>query len=71
MVVRRDQKTGEPVFCRKCGYKTTITREDGPVRIAPPRLVLNAHGTLDQLQPEVDMVLIQALVEEAGRLLQP
>lgn len=65
IVVRRDQHTGDYVYCRSCGYKTTVIREDGRISIAET----DDHGTAEELQPDVDMPLIQALVDEAARVL--
>lgn len=65
IVVRRDQKTGDYVFCRNCGYKTTVIREDGHISIAET----DDHGTVEELQPEVDMLLVQELIAEAARVL--
>lgn len=65
IVVRRDQQTGEFVFCRKCGYKTTVIREDGRIGIAET----DDHGTAEELQPDVDMLLIGELVSAAAQTL--
>jgi class 3 adenylate cyclase len=65
IVVRRDQKTGDYVFCRNCSYKTTVIREDGRITIAET----DDHGTAEELQPEVDMLLVQELIAEAARVL--
>lgn len=66
IVVRRDQKNGDYVFCRNCGYKTTVIREDGRITLAET----DDHGTAEELQPEVDMLLVQELIAEAVRLLE-
>jgi HD-GYP domain-containing protein (c-di-GMP phosphodiesterase class II) len=65
IVIRRNQKTGDYVFCRNCGYKTTVIREDGRFAIAET----DDHGTAEELQPEVDMLLVQELIAEAARVL--
>jgi hypothetical protein len=65
IVVRRDQHTGEHVFCRKCAYKTSVIRENGQISIADS----NDHGTAEELQPEIDLNLIGELVSEAARVL--
>ena len=62
IVVRRDQKTGEFVYCRKCGYRTTLLRENG--RIVLPDS--DDHGTEAELQFEPDLPLIEGLVREAS-----
>jgi ribosomal protein S27AE len=63
IVVRRDQETGAFVYCRKCGYKTTVIRENGQIGIAET----DDHGTPEELEPEVDTALINQLVLEAAR----
>ena len=65
IVVRRDQKTGDTVYCRSCGYKTTIERKGHHISIADT----DDHGTPQELQPEIDALLIAELVAEAGRVL--
>ncbi len=76
IVIRREQKTGDYVYCRPCGYRTQVIREsDGTVRIEkltknlfasfPPKL----HAPADETKPELDMPLIEELVAEAVRLL--
>ena len=65
IAVRRYQKNGDYVFCRNCGYKTTVIREDGRITIAET----DDHGTAEELQPEVDMLLVKELIAEAARVL--
>ncbi len=65
IVVRRDQDTGAHVYCRNCGYKTTVIRENGRIRIAET----DDHGTPAELEPEVDHALITQLVQAAARAL--
>lgn len=65
VVVRRDQKTGELVFCRHCGAKATLERDNGDIRIVHT----GERGSADELQPEVDTLLIDGLVAESGRVL--
>ena len=65
IVVRREQKNGDYVFCRSCGYKTTVIRQDGRITIAET----DDHGTAEELQPEVDMLLVEELIAEAARVL--
>jgi len=65
VVMRRDQETGDYVFCRHCGAKATLERQEGAIR-----LIHNGErGTADELQPEVDAALIDALVSESSRVL--
>ncbi len=75
IVIRREQKTGDYVYCRPCGYRTTVIRENGSIGIQsltknmfakfPPTI----HVPDAELTPEVDMPLIQELVAEAANLL--
>jgi HD-GYP domain-containing protein (c-di-GMP phosphodiesterase class II) len=65
MVVRRNQESGTFVFCRNCGYKTTVIRENGRLTLADSE----EHGTPEELQPELDMPLITELIAEAARVL--
>ncbi len=65
IVVRRDQDTGAYVYCRNCGYKTTVIRENGQISLAET----DDHGTPAELEPEIDHALIGQLVEEAARSL--
>lgn len=58
IVVRRNQKTGDFVFCRKCTYKTTVIRENGVISLAET----DDHGTPDELLPDVDNELIETLL---------
>lgn len=66
IVVRRNQKSGEHVYCRACGAQATLLREEGVIRLAPT----GARGSADALQPEVDSVLIDDLVAESARVLE-
>lgn len=65
IVVRRDQESGDFVYCRKCGYKTTVIRKDGEISIAET----DDHGNAEELEPEVDIGLIDELVREAARVI--
>lgn len=65
IVVRRDQESGSFVFCRKCSYKTTVIRENGRIGIAET----DDHGTPEELEPEVDLGLIEELVAQAASAL--
>jgi HD-GYP domain-containing protein (c-di-GMP phosphodiesterase class II) len=65
IVIRREQKNGDYVYCRNCGYKTTVIREDGRITIAET----DDHGSVEELQPEVDMMLVEELIAEAARVL--
>ncbi len=65
IVIRRDQENGDFVYCRKCGYKTTVIREDGTFSIAET----DDHGNAEELEPEVDVALIDELVMEAASVI--
>jgi ribosomal protein S27AE len=65
IVVRRDQESGDFVYCRKCGYKTTVIRENGAISIAET----DDHGNAEELEPEVDVALIDELVSEAASVI--
>lgn len=64
IVVRRDDPDGAFVFCRHCGGKAQVVREGGRIGIQP----IPQHGTPDELQPNLDHSLIDALVMESARL---
>lgn len=65
VVVRRDQQTGEFVFCRHCGAKAVLNRNNGSTHIVHS----GARATAEELQPEIDSALIDGLVAESGRVL--
>lgn len=65
IVVRRDQQSGEFVYCRHCGGKSRLEREGDRIRIVPT----GERGTPHELQPEVDNALIDGLVAESVRIL--
>lgn len=65
IVVRRDQQTGELVYCRHCGGQAKVVRENGSIRLDPT----GERGSADELQPDVDVQLIEGLVDESARIL--
>lgn len=66
IVVRRDQQDGDYVYCRKCTYKTTVIRDAEGLRLADSEL----YGTAAEMQPIVDMALIDDLVGQARATLR-
>lgn len=66
IVVRRDQQDGDYVYCRKCTYKTTVIRDAEGLRLADSEL----YGTAAEMQPIVDMALIDDLVGQARAALR-
>jgi HD-GYP domain-containing protein (c-di-GMP phosphodiesterase class II) len=65
IIVRRDQASGEFVYCRHCGGKSKVVREGSFIHIVPT----GERGTAHELQPEVDTTLIDGLVAESARVL--
>lgn len=66
IVVRRDQKAGDHVYCRHCGAEATVTHEHGTLRLVPT----GELGSAQDLQPELDTALIEGLVAESARVLE-
>lgn len=65
IVVRRDQKAGASVFCRHCGAQARVERDGDAIRIMPT----GKRGTHEELEPDVDTALLEALVRESARVL--
>lgn len=63
IVVRRHQRTGDHVFCRHCGAEATVERSGDQVTI----VATGSRGRIEDLQPDADMELINALVDESVR----
>lgn len=63
IVVRRRNKIGDHVYCRNCGGEAVVERNDDIVRIAGT----GGKGSTEDLQPEADMDLIDALVRATVR----
>lgn len=62
IVVRQQHRTGDHVYCRNCGAEATVERSGDQIRIA-----LTGHkGSVEDLQAEPDMDLIDALVRETS-----
>lgn len=63
IVVRRRQQTGDHVYCRNCGAEATVERHAGGISLIPT----GRKGDAQDLQPDPDMDLIDALVRETVR----
>jgi hypothetical protein len=66
IVVRRDQQSGELVYCRHCGGQAEVRRDGDAIRLLPT----GKRGLADDLQPDVDSALIEGLVTESARVLE-
>ena len=68
IVVHRDQKPGDYVYCHRCGNQARFKfRTDEAVELEPT----GAKGSAEQLEPEVDEALLSALVSGAHQHLAP
>lgn len=65
IVVRRDQQSGDHVYCRHCGAQATLEMHGTHIHIHPT----GAHGSPHDLQPDVDTLLIDGLVSESAKAL--
>ncbi|PIQ11020.1 MAG: phosphohydrolase [Hydrogenophilales bacterium CG_4_9_14_3_um_filter_59_35] len=65
IVVRRDHHTGDSVFCRHCGGEVRVERAGDVIHVTPT----GRKGTPEDLQPDIDAALIDALVHEASRVI--
>lgn len=65
IVVRQRHRSGDPVFCRNCGAEATVHRSGDQIGI----VLTGRKGNVQDLQPDPDMDLIDALVREASRQL--
>lgn len=63
IVVRRGHRTGDHVYCRHCGGEAVVAWEGNAVHIAST----GKKGTVEDLQPEIDVNLIDALIRETVR----
>lgn len=63
IVVRRRNKAGDLVYCRNCGGEAEVKSVGKIVSIAPT----GRKGRTEDLQPEADMDLIDALIRETVR----
>jgi len=68
IVVRRDQKPGEYVYCHHCGGQARFKfRIEENIELEPT----GVKGSADQLETEVDEALLSALVAGAYQNLAP
>jgi len=65
IVVRKRNKSGDHVYCRNCGGEAEVVRKGNEVGIKPT----GRKGSTEDLQPEADMDLIDALTRETVRQL--
>ncbi|MDO9225631.1 MAG: HD-GYP domain-containing protein [Pseudomonadota bacterium] len=63
IVVRRGHRSGDHVYCRHCGGEAVVAWEGNTVHLAPT----GKKGTVEDLQPEADVNLIDALIRETVR----
>jgi hypothetical protein len=63
IVVRRRNRTGDLVYCRNCGNEAVVNWEGDVVHISPT----GGKGTVENLQPDADIDLIDALIRESVR----
>ncbi|MDA8095221.1 MAG: HD domain-containing protein [Betaproteobacteria bacterium] len=62
IVVRRQHRTGDHVFCRHCGAEATVERAGDGIGI----VMTGQKGSVADLQSDADMELISALVSETA-----
>ena len=67
IVVKRKHRTGDHVYCRHCGNEAVVDWEGDRLHIA----ATGNKGTVDDLQPDVDIDLIGALIRETARYIKP
>lgn len=63
IVVSRRHLHGDHVYCRSCGGEASVRREGGHLTIAPT----GRRGTIRDLEPEIDGLLLDDLVRESSR----
>lgn len=66
LVVRREQRAGDAVFCRSCGGGYRL--EDGRDGALPRAVATGARGTAANLRPEPDTALIERFVRDTAQL---
>ncbi len=62
VVVRRDHRHGDEVYCRHCGMGLVVDRSDGGLEVHPT----GKRGTPANLEPEADHALIDELVSQVS-----
>jgi hypothetical protein len=65
IVVRRNQKNGDVVYCRNCGGEAVVERDDHHLTVRPT----GNQGAPGQLEPEADLDIIGELVHAASGFL--
>ncbi|MDD5328949.1 MAG: HD domain-containing protein [Sulfuricella sp.] len=65
IVVRREQKSGDRVFCRHCGGEALVERDGDAIHVT----ATGRKGTPADLQPDIDDNLIENLVRETARVI--
>ena len=65
LVVRREQRDGEALFCRNCGggYRLELGHDDAQLKAVPS----GARGSAADLEPVADTELIQRFVRDTTR----
>ncbi|MFC4161022.1 HD-GYP domain-containing protein [Chitinimonas lacunae] len=67
IVIRRDHRSGDLVYCRHCGGEAAVRRQDGRLSLEST----GRRGGAAECEPEVDMALLDELIAEAMRHLHP
>lgn len=67
VVIRRDQRPGDPVFCRNCGHGFRVEAREGRLVATPTETM----ATAEELAPVADEALIARLVLETTDALLP
>jgi hypothetical protein len=62
LVVRRNQRTGDKVYCRNCGGEVVVDRTGSHITVRPT----GRMGSPSDLEPEADLDIIGELVRAAG-----
>lgn len=63
IVIHRRHRTGDTVYCRRCGSEAVLSREEPSIHLEPT----GRRGTPTDLQPEADLDLIDELIQDAAR----
>ncbi|MEN6586783.1 MAG: HD-GYP domain-containing protein [Sulfuricella sp.] len=63
IVVRRRNQTGDHVYCRHCGNEAVVEWQGDTVHAS----ATGRKGTVEDLEPDVDIDLIDALIRETAR----
>ncbi len=62
IVVRRDHRQGDSIYCRHCGGEVTVDRSGGRLTVHPT----GRRGAAADLEPQPDYALIDELVAQAA-----